>query len=158
MAGKTEIAEAVKVFLDGFNEDYRYDDEALRFEVDIELECRLAGTRLFLVPQDDGLLVYASVHLEAQPETLLAAAEYLTRANYGLPAGNFELDMDSGLINYRMYVNCAGSPPAERDIVTGMTIPVAVINRYGDGLIDVIENGKPPKEAIAETERRDRGE
>ncbi|MCL2500286.1 MAG: YbjN domain-containing protein [Defluviitaleaceae bacterium] len=158
MTKRLEIAEAVKKFLDGFGEDYRYDEEAVRFEADIELECRLNGTRLFLVPQDDGLIVYASVHLEAWPETLLAAAEYITRVNHGLPGGNFELDMDNGMINYKMYVNCNDGPPSERDIVTGMAVPVAVINRYGDGLIDVIESGKPPKEAVIEAENRNRGE
>jgi len=152
MAKRLEVAEAVKKFLDGFGEDYRYDEEAVRFEADIELECRLNGTRLFLVPQDNGLLVYASVHLEATPDTLPAAAEYITRANYGLPGGNFELDMDSGMINFKMYVNCNNAPPSQQDIITGMTVPVAVLNRYGNGLIDVIENGKPPKTAVTEAE------
>jgi hypothetical protein len=158
MAKWLEVAEAVKIFLDGCGEDYRYDEEAVRFETDIELECRLNGTRLFLVPQDDGLLVYASVHMEAHPEALPAAAEYITRVNHGLPGGNFELDMDNGLINFKMYVNCNDAPPSERDIITGMTVPVAVINRYGDGLIDVIENGKSPREAVSEAENRNKGE
>ncbi|MCL2605537.1 MAG: YbjN domain-containing protein [Defluviitaleaceae bacterium] len=158
MAKRLEIAEAVRKCLDGFGEDYRYDEESVRFEADIELECRLNGTRLFLVPQDDGLLIYASVSVEAQPETMTAACEYVTRANHGLPCGNFELDMESGLIDYKVYIQCIDAPPSESVITAGMTVPVAVINRYGDGLIDVIESGKPPKEAATEAENRNRGE
>lgn len=154
MVKMIEIAGVIKHCLDGFGEDYRYDEEAVRFEVDIELESRLNGTRLFIVPQDDGFLVYASIHLEAKPETLFAVMEYITRVNHGLPGGNFELDMDNGLINFKMYVNSNDAPPSERDVITGMTVPVAVLNRYGDGLIDVVENGKTPREAVNQAENR----
>lgn len=38
-----------------------------------------------------------------------AVGEYLTRANYGLVIGNFELDMDSGHIRYKTSMDLEGA-------------------------------------------------
>jgi hypothetical protein len=158
MAKAHEIAEAVRVFLGSFDEAYHYDAAAEQFEFDVELKCRLAGTRLFMAAQDDGLTLYAAVNMLADPESRHNAAEYIVRANHGLLCGGFEMDMDNGSINYKTFIHCGGAPPAELDMKVGMAMSISALNRFGDGLIDVINNEKTPEEAADEAKglkRRD---
>ncbi len=47
------------------------------------------------------LVIYAYAPIKVLPETRLMAAEYLTRANYGMFIGNFELDFNDGEVRYK---------------------------------------------------------
>ena len=50
-----------------------------------------------LVDDEDERLVFYSTMLDAVPkDRLVAVMELVTRANFGLPVGNFELDLDDG--------------------------------------------------------------
>ncbi|MCL2603806.1 MAG: YbjN domain-containing protein [Defluviitaleaceae bacterium] len=157
MAKAHEIAEAVRVFLGSFGEEYQYDATAEQFEFDVELKCRLAGTRMFIAAQDDGLTLYTAVNVLADPDNRPATAEYIVRANHGLLCGGFEMDMDNGSINYKTFIHCGGAPPAELDLKVGMAMSIAALNRFGDGFIDVINNEKTPEDAADEAKglRRD---
>jgi hypothetical protein len=158
MAKAEKIAEAVRNFLHGFNEPYRYDATTGQFEFDVELTCRLAGTRVFLHALDDGLTLYAAVNVLADPDNRLNAAEYIVRANYGLLSGGFEMDMENGSINYRTFIHCGGAAPADLDLKVGIVMATTALNRFGNGLIDVINNEKTPEEAVNEAKnvkRRD---
>jgi hypothetical protein len=156
MANNNEIAQAVRTFLDGFDEPYEYDEATGQFELDVELKCRLAGARIFMVTQDDGLTVYTTVNVLADPDSRPGVAEYIVRANHGLLCGGFEMDMDNGAVNYKTFIYCGGNPPAELDITVAMAMSVTALNRFGDGFIDVINNEKTPEEAaiLAKGENR----
>lgn len=60
-------------------------------------------------------VVFYSVHPEpVAPAARAAAAEYLTRVNYGLSAGNFEMDFDDGEVRFRTALDLGEvEPPAE---------------------------------------------
>jgi hypothetical protein len=120
--------------------DYRYDEDEQRVEADIELECNLEIARVYAIAVDGGLLTYTVIAPEAPPERRLAVAEFLTRTNHGLPNGNFEFDMDTGIINYKTYTLCADATPSDAAIRAAFGVPVTVINFYGDELLKVIQN------------------
>lgn len=99
------------------------------------------------------LLVYARPKgLEVPREEMRLIAEYLTRANYGLPLGNFELDMLDGEINFKTSVelaNCELTPEMVRPLVlTG----VETLNHYLPGLQQVLAGEATPAQAIAAIE------
>jgi hypothetical protein len=63
------------------------------------------------VEEKDLILLYSICPQRVPPERRLAVAEYLTRANYGLAAGNFELDFDDGEVRYKSVLQIqAGGP------------------------------------------------
>jgi hypothetical protein len=62
--------------------------------------------------EEKGLILLYSIGPQRVPvERRLAVAEYLTRANYGLAAGNFELDFDDGEVRYKNVLQIQGEGP-----------------------------------------------
>ena len=75
-------------------------------------------------------------------------AEYLTRANFNLRNGNFELNMSDGEIRFKTYVHTGASTPDMNAARQAIFLPFLMIDRYGDGIIDVLFGFKTPREAI----------
>jgi hypothetical protein len=63
------------------------------------------------VEEKDLILLYSICPQRVPPDRRLAVAEYLTRANYGLAAGNFELDLDDGEVRYKSALPIQGDGP-----------------------------------------------
>lgn len=85
-----------------------------------------------------------------------AVAEYLTRANYGLRIGNFELDMRDGETRYKSSLDFEGAGLSDQLIRTTLYPAVGTLDRYYPGLVKVAEDGADPAEIIASIET-DRG-
>jgi hypothetical protein len=82
----------------------------------------------------------------------LAVAEFLTRANYGLILGNFEMDFTDGETRYKTSINVAGDP-----LTAALLRPLVLVNaftfdRYLLGITRVAFGDKEPKVAIDEIE------
>jgi len=79
-------------------------------------------------------------------------AEFLTRANYGLKVGNFEMDFTDGEIRYKTSLN------VENDQLSGPIIRNLVyanlwtMDRYLAGILSVIYGNIDPTEAIKKSE------
>ncbi|MDP8228935.1 MAG: YbjN domain-containing protein [Candidatus Electryoneaceae bacterium] len=88
------------------------------------------------------------------PEKLPEAAEYLTRANFGLTIGNFELDFSDGEVRYKSSIDVEGN----EEIVNSMLLKHLVYvnlwttDRYLAGLMKVVFGETSPEEAIIEVE------
>jgi hypothetical protein len=81
-----------------------------------------------------------------------AVADFLTRANYGLRIGNFEMDFDDGEVRYKSSVDFEGTE-LTRPLIRNAVYPaVQTMDRYLPGILAVIFGGKEPAEAIAEVE------
>jgi len=62
-----------------------------------------------VVKEHDVVLFYSICPLRVPEEVRLEAAHFLTRANYGLATGNFELDLEDGEIRYKTVVHVDGT-------------------------------------------------
>lgn len=75
-------------------------------------------------------------------------AEYLTRANYHLKQGNFEMDFEDGVTSFRIGIDVEGgqltTPMAVRLVITSLV----AVDRYLPGLMAVVYAGMPPAQAI----------
>jgi hypothetical protein len=94
--------------------------------------------------------VVAGAH--APEELRPAVAEFLTRANYGLRIGNFEMDYSDGEIRYKSSLDFEGvelTPPLIRNAIYPA---VQTMDRYLYGLMRVIYGGLTPFEAIEAVE------
>ena len=81
--------------------------------------------------------------------TMKRTAEFLTRANYGLVFGNFEMDMHDGEIRYKTFVPCGGEAPCADVIRRSIYVPAMMLDRYGDGLLKVLYSDIDPEKACS---------
>ncbi|MEH2439320.1 YbjN domain-containing protein [Nostoc sp.] len=81
-----------------------------------------------------------------------AVAEFLTRANYGLMIGNFELDFSDGEIRYKTSIDIVGDRLSFALIKNLVYTNVTMMDEYLPGIIFVIDGDASPKEAITKIE------
>jgi hypothetical protein len=79
-------------------------------------------------------------------------AEFITRANYGLRIGNFELDFRDGEVRYKSSLDFEGETLTPGLVKFAIYPAVQTMDRYLPGLMGVIYGHKPRAEAIAEVE------
>lgn len=97
-------------------------------------------------------LFYAVAPVKVPEEVRMAVAEYLTRANYGLRIGNFELDYSDGEVRYKSSIDFEGQV-LTADLIRNAIYPaVHTMDRYLPGLLRVSFGGATPHEAIEEVE------
>jgi hypothetical protein len=97
-------------------------------------------------------LFYAVAPVKVPEEIRMAVAEYLTRANYGLRIGNFELDYSDGEVRYKSSLDFEGQS-LTADLIRNAIYPaVHTMDRYLPGLLRVSFGGATPHEAIEEVE------
>jgi hypothetical protein len=105
------------------------------------------------VKEEKAVFIFYSILSSNVPEaTRAAAAEYLTRANYNLILGNFELDFSDGEVRFKTSVNMGGEPLTKAVIEPMVLTNLAMVDRYLPGLMAVAYGGKSPEEAIREAE------
>lgn len=102
--------------------------------------------------QSEQFIFYAVSPVKAPEDARLRLAEFLTRANYGLRIGNFELDFNDGEVRYKSSIDFEGEALTPALIRNAMYPAVQTMDHYLAGLMAVMYGGKTPAEAIAEIE------
>lgn len=82
----------------------------------------------------------------------LAMAEFLTRANYGITIGNFEMDFNSGEIHYKTSIDVEGDELSTALIQQLVAANVMIMDQYLPGIMAIIYGNVVPKEAISQIE------
>lgn len=82
-----------------------------------------------------------------------AMAEFLTRANYGLIIGNFEMDWNDGEIRYKTSIDVEGSQLSVPLVHRLVYVNVLMMDRYLPGIMQVAFGNIDPAVAIANVER-----
>jgi hypothetical protein len=98
------------------------------------------------------LLFYAVAPVKVPEDLRVAAAEFITRANYGLRIGNMEMDFSDGEIRYKSSLDFEGETLTPQLIKLAIYPAVQTLDRYLPGLMAVIYGGKTPAEAVTEVE------
>ena len=97
-------------------------------------------------------LFYSECPIQVPSDRWLAVAEFLTRVNYGIPIGNFEMNLDNGEIRFKTGIDIEGdrlSMPLFKGIVQAN---LAMMAQYLPGIIRVGLEGVSPMGAIKELE------
>lgn len=98
------------------------------------------------------MLFYSIAPFQVPENKRIAAAEFITRANYGIVIGNFELDFNDGEIRYKTSIDVEGNR-LNFDLIKNLVYAnVTIMDRYLPGIIAVIENDLSPETAIAQIE------
>jgi hypothetical protein len=108
---------------------------------------------------DVGQVVMYSVCPMTVPEGLrTAVAEFITRANYGLIIGNFELDYDDGEVRYKTSLDAENAPLSHELMQPLVYANVWTMDRYLPGLMAVIYGSTSPRDAVALAEQTEAAE
>ncbi len=98
-----------------------------------------AASRLFVYSRPQDLLV--------PPERIEEVALFLCRANYGLPLGNFEIDLNDGEFNFKNSVDVNQGALTAGMVQTLIVFSLECYARYLPGIQAVID-GQDAKSAI----------
>lgn len=149
------IANKIEAYLQEKDWGYSYDPIHGVFSVEAELQCKLAAALVVYQAMEKGFLCYTTIAEEAPADSKADIGEYLHRANYGLPNGNFEFDYDSGAIHFKTYFDCPEGEPTEKQMEDSMAIGLTVFDRYGDGLYQLLHSERIAKQLIVQTEQQE---
>jgi len=95
---------------------------------------------------------YSILDVNVPPNRRQAMAEFLTRANYGLVIGNFEMDFNDGEVRYKTSIDVEGDRLTSALIKQMVYINVLMMDRYLPGIMSVAFGNADPAQAIAAIE------
>ena len=155
--------EAVKNFFDGRfdGQKWRYalHDEVVFVGAIEDIDSKINSLRFSVIVGEDTVCCYHIVPVKVPVEKRAAVCEFITRANYGLTLGNFELDMNDGEIRYKVTLLSHDLLRSQEAALGSMKLLMllapAVWKRYGNQLADMIFDICPDKsveELIAQCE------
>ena len=136
--------------------DWSYEEFADRDSLkstNYPLDCKLKNFDIIVNCRDDSFTFNANIRIKADEDCRLKVAEYITRANWGLRYGCFELDFRDGEIRYRHTEDCTNwTSIPEHAFMRSVYLPKTMFERYGDGLLAVMYGFKSPEDAIKDAE------
>lgn len=151
-APSAKLLDMVKQFLD--SDDWHY--EQIKDRTVLRMAFQGKNGEWYVLVQtkeDDQQVLFFSVIGENIPtDKLVQAGEYLHRANFGLPIGNFELDFSDGEVRYKTAIDVEGAELTQTQIKNYLYWNVVTFDRYLIGLKDVVEQGIAPEDAIGKVE------
>ena len=148
-----ELVKEIQSVLEDQGWKFSFDEENGMFKFGTKLESKIRSISYYISVRSDAYVVYAvsPISADADDENMMVnMAMFICSANYGLKAGNFELDLNDGEIRFKVFVNCTGTVPSHDIIKSSVIVPAISFDTYGDGIVNVIYNNASGK---AEAER-----
>jgi hypothetical protein len=78
--------------------------------------------------------------------------EFITRANFDLVTGNFELNLDTGRVRFKSSIDFTESELSETLIRNAILSAMDAVERYADALVAVMSGEKKATQAIKDIE------
>lgn len=145
------LLDAARTFLEarGVQVSHQPERASLRFECAgvVPWACVLTER------QGRELLCYGVLPARLPEPLRQAGSEFITRANYGMAVGNFELDFSDGEVRFKTYVALDEGPLTEALLNPLLQFNHAMMKKYTPGFIRLSE-GIPAARAVAEVESR----
>ncbi|GAP07303.1 putative bacterial sensory transduction regulator [Anaerolinea thermolimosa] len=103
--------------------------------------------------EQEQFVFYSIFPVSTPMDKLNQVVEFITRANYGLIIGNFEVDLTDGEIRFKTSVDLEGGAEAMLPLIRNVIYAnVLIMDRYFSGLLRVMYGGISPEEAVQEIE------
>ncbi len=99
------------------------------------------------------LIFYSHCPIIVPESKLLSIAEFITRANYNMVIGNFELDFNEGEIRYKTSIDIEDMQLSYNCIKNLIYTNVNIIDKYLPGIISLINDDVLPAFAINQIEQ-----
>lgn len=131
---------------------YQFDTFHQTFVVEAQLECKLGSARIITQVLEDSFITYTALPIQVAPSARSNMGEFLHRANFGLPRGNFEFNYDDGTIHFKTAFSCPnGAKPTEAQMEESIVIGLTVCDSYGDGIYALANEENSPAKKILDT-------
>ncbi|MBQ6774370.1 MAG: hypothetical protein IJP48_09960 [Synergistaceae bacterium] len=150
-----EVAAEIRNFLFTDDWNFDFDEEKGIFKFGVNVSSKLKHVNYFVPVHRDSYTVYAISPIGADSDDKNAIREmavFLSRANYGLRIGNFELDCNDGEIRFKVFTSCDGIALSREIVKASIVIPAMMFERYSPGILSVIFAGESAEEAIKKCE------
>lgn len=148
MSYSKQIANLVISYLESQDLNYEFDQEDGIIRFPISVSGKLKVIRYAIGIWDSDYAVFATIQLNADEDVRGEIAEFMTRVNYSIKFGNFEMDYRDGEIRFRMCVDCEDCMPSQTVVKNSILIPMAMYRNYGDALLTVLFGIKTAEEAL----------
>lgn len=101
------------------------------------------------------LVTYAHCLIFTPTEHIDEMAKFVALANYNEIPGNFDLDVGTGEVRYRLFFDCAGfdTLPAIY-LKRHLPIPLLMLHQYGDAILSVADGTSSAESALAQAKRK----
>jgi hypothetical protein len=147
-----QIFDALTTFFDAAGWPYGQVEDETALHLEYEGESG-TWTCYAVAREEEAQCLFYSVCPVPASERKAEVAEYLTRANFGLVIGNFEMDWDSGTVRYKTSVGLAGADMSAALVEELVSANLITTERYLPGIVAVVQRGVPPEQALEEAER-----
>ena len=104
---------------------------------------------LLVDEEQESLLCNTHINQKIPPSLRLEVCDFMCRVNYELSNGNLEMDMDTGEIRYRTYLDLADAHPSQEQILNIIWNGVVGFDTYYPGLMKLIYGDYSAEEAAA---------
>ena len=98
------------------------------------------------------MIIYSVLPVLVPEERRDEIALFLTRANYGMPVGNFEMDYSDGEVRYKTSIDLEDIEEFQLLLRNLLYANVLNMDKYFPGMMRVVFGGLSAVEAIAEIE------
>ena len=102
--------------------------------------------------EEKEFIFYSICPVSTPEDKRTAIAEFLTRANYGIVIGNFDLDFSDGEIRYKTSIDLGGDRLSTVLVRQLVYANVLMMDEYLPGIMAMIEGNVSPEEAIKQFE------
>lgn len=150
-----EIATIIKEFLNKDDWKFFFDPEKGVFRFGLRITGKMKDIDYLIRVHETDFTVYAlsPVHADNDDADCMARmAEFITRANYGLRNGNWEMDYNDGEIRYKSYVDVEGMTLSTETVKNSIYWIARMFERYGDGILSIIFGNATAEEAVKRCE------
>lgn len=121
-----------------------------------DIKGKVATVIIRVVCEDDHCMVRAEIPVEPEQEDMDEMIRYVTMANYGLPVGSFQLNVKTGAVSFKNYINTRElSEISEEQIVHAIRLAVNTAETYAAGIGNIVIAGSDAETEIKAAEHRD---
>ncbi len=96
------------------------------------------------------VVVYSVAAIKVPIDKRMTVAELMTRLNYGIRYGNFEMDFDDGEIRFRTSIDVEGTQLLLPMVKQLLHSNVALMDYYLPGILGVLYSNRTPESVINE--------
>ena len=142
-----QVSKTITDYLEKVDWKYHFDEERNIIFTGLKMNNFLGSLRIVIFIKDTLAISYGILPTNVKKH-VKQVVEFLCRANYGLPHGNFEYDYNDGEIRFKIEMTHQAILTDESNIARLIFEPGSTIDTYANGIVQVMTGVKKAKKAI----------
>lgn len=114
------------------------------------IHCGETGIYFPIILGDDeteALAVHCHYETLVPTENRNAIAEFITRVNYTMRLGYFNLNLDSGMVTFRYTVKLKNSELVQSMVIRALALAIGMLDKYRAGFASILYKNTTPEAA-----------